>query len=202
MPSDFASSRTAVNLMRAFAGESQARNRYTFAAQKADKMQCSLISLIFEFTANQEKEHAQIFYDHLKQLSGSNINIDAGYPVGNFDTLEQLLEDSVHNEYEEYESAYPEFAAVAKQEGYNDIAYSFEKIALIEKTHAERFKCFAQLMKDGKLYTGNAQTAWLCLNCGHIHIGAEAPQQCPVCKHAQGYFVPDKYYNFTADNYT
>lgn len=201
MSVDFNSSRTKANLMRAFAGESQARNRYTFAADKAKKMGCYFISNIFTLTANQEKQHAEIFYDHLRQANGENIDIDGTYPVGNYDKLEDLLRSAKHNEYEEYEKVYPEFAAVAREEGFVDIAYSFEKIAEIEKTHGDRFQCFAELLENSKMFEGEEDTEWLCLNCGHIHKGKNVPKQCPVCTAAQGYFVPYKYYKFVAAKY-
>lgn len=201
MPVDFNSSRTKANLMKAFAGESQARNRYTFAADKAKKMGCYFISNIFTLTANQEKQHAEIFYDHLRQANGENIDIDGTYPVDNYDKLEDLLRSAKHNEYEEYEKVYPEFAAVAQEEGFVDIAYSFEKIAEIEKTHGDRFECFAQLLENSKMFEGEDDTEWLCLNCGHIHRGKIVPKQCPVCTAAQGYFVPYKYYKFIAAKY-
>ena len=132
MSVDFYESKTRVNLMRAFAGESQARNRYTFAAEKAKKMGCWLIYNVFNLTANQEKAHAEIFYNHLKPENGETIVIDnGGYPVDNYDTIEELLRAAQHNEYDEYETAYPEFARIAKEEGFHDIAFSFEKIAEI-----------------------------------------------------------------------
>ncbi len=203
MSVNFTESKTRENLMRAFAGESQARNRYTFAADKAKKMGCRFLYNIFTFTANQEKAHAEIFYNHLKQANGSNIVIDqAAYPVDNFDKIEELLRSAQHNEYEEYESVYPEFARVAKDEGFIDIAYSFEKIALIEKEHGDRFACFAELIEQSRMFTGDEDTEWICLNCGHIYKGKNVPKACPVCQHEQGYFVPYKYYKFAAERYT
>lgn len=202
MAVDFNTSKTKVNLMRAFAGESQARNRYTFSADKAKKMGYPFIANIFTITANQEKEHAEIFYNHLKQANGENIEVDtAAYPVGNFDKLDDLLLSARHNEYEEYESVYPDFARTARDEGFPEIAYSFEKIAEIEKTHGDRFECFAKLISESKLFTGDDETEWLCLNCGHIYKGKAVPKLCPVCNGTQGYFVPYKYYKFIAEKY-
>ncbi len=202
MSVNFSESKTKVNLMRAFAGESQARNRYTFAAGKAKKMNLWFLYNIFTFTANQEKEHAEIFYNHLKQENGKKITIDsADYPIDNYDRIEELLRSAQNNEYEEYEKVYPEFARIAKEEGFNDIAFSFEKIAEIEKTHGDRFGCFAELIEKSRMYEGDENTEWICLNCGHIQKGKNVPKQCPVCQHAQGYFVPYKYYKFIAERY-
>ena len=202
MSVEFSESRTKINLMRAFAGESQARNRYTFAASKAKKMNCWFLYNIFTFTADQEKEHAEIFYDHLKQQNGKKITIDnADYPVDNYDKIEELLRSAQNNEYEEYEKVYPDFARTAKEEGFNDIAFSFEKIAEIEKAHGDRFGCFAELIENSKMYEGDEETEWICLNCGHIQKGKTVPKQCPVCQHPQGYFVPYKYYKFVAERY-
>ena len=202
MAVNFNSSQTKINLMRAFAGESQARNRYSFAADKAEKMGYHFIYNIFTITANQEKEHAEIFYNHLKQANGENIEISqASYPVSNFDKLEDLLWDAQHNENEEFEKIYPAFAQTAKDEGFPEIAYSFEKIAEIEKMHGDRFACFAELIEKSKLFDGDDDTEWICLNCGHIHKGPKFPEQCPVCTHPQGYAVPYKYYKFVAKKY-
>ncbi len=201
MPTDFNTSKTRGNLMRAFAGECQARTRYSLAAKKSKKMGYGLIENIFTITSNQEMEHAQIFYDHLKQSNGSNILVDGAYPVDNYEELEKLLRSSQHNEFEEYEKVYPSFAQIAKEEGFIEIARSFEQIAEIEKIHGERFECFAQLVEESKLFTADDSTEWICLNCGHIHKGPKVPGQCPVCQHPQGYFVPYKYYNFKAAGY-
>lgn len=186
---DFAQSETAKNLMRAFAGESQARNRYTFAASVAKKQDLPLLERVFLFTAGQEKEHAEIFYNHLKALAGQTIFIDGGYPVDIDADIGNLLQKAKHNEFEEYEDVYPKFAAVAKEEGFADVAQSFSMIAEIEKTHGERFLRYANAVKDGTLFAAAAEKEWLCLNCGHIHKGPKAPKQCPVCAHAQGYFI-------------
>lgn len=202
MSVNFAQSQTKVNLMRAFAGESQARNRYTFAADKAKQKGNYFLYNIFTLTADQEKEHAEIFYNHLKALNGGTVFIDnAGYPIDNYDTLEELLRSAQHNEYEEHGNVYPEFARVAKEEGFADVANSFEKIAEIEKVHGDRFGCFAELIAGSRMYVGEEDTEWICLNCGHIYKGKKVPAQCPVCHHEQGYFVPYKYYRFVAAKY-
>ncbi len=202
MSVSFSQSETKINLMRAFAGESQARNRYTFAADKAKKMGCYFIYNILTLTANQEKAHAEIFYNHLKSENGSTVMIEnAGYPVDNYDKIEDLLRSAQHNEYEEADKVYPEFARAAKEEGFNEIAYSFEKIAAIEKVHGDRFGCFAELIENSKMFTGEDDTEWICLNCGNIYKGRNIPKQCPVCQYDQGYFVPFKYYKFIAEKY-
>ena len=185
---DFRTSETKLNLMRAFAGESQARNRYTFAADQAKKQKMHLIEQIFRFTADQEKEHAEIFYQHLTSLAGENIKIDGTYPIDASESLADLLRAAQHNEYEEYSPVYEEFAKVAKEEGFEAVAYSFSQIAKIEKTHGDRFGFYASLMEEGKLFSGK-EMPWLCLNCGHLHEGESAPTACPVCQHEQGYFV-------------
>ena len=189
MSVEFSESVTKDNLMRAFAGESQARNRYTFAASQAKKDGLYVISAIFAFTASQEKEHAEIFYNHLKEMVGETIIVDGGYPVDIADNVTALLEMAQHNEYEEHDSVYKAFGEKAKEEGFNRIAASFMQIAEIEKTHGDRFGKYAQLLKDGKLFVSDVEQEWMCLNCGHIHKGPGAPAVCPVCQHDQGYFI-------------
>lgn len=185
----FAASKTRENLMRAFAGESQARNRYTFAASEAKKQKLHVVEAVFTFTANQEKEHAEIFYNLLKELSGSVISIDGSYPVDIYENVSKLLESAHHNEYEEYQTVYPAFAQIAREEGFTKAANSFQMIAEIEKTHGDRFQHLLKLLENGSLFQNDTETAWLCLNCGHIHVGKSAPMACPVCDHPQGYFV-------------
>lgn len=185
---NFKDSETAKNLMRAFAGESQARNRYTFAKALAIKEKQYWIADVFDFTANQEKEHADIFYGHLKELNGETLFIDGGYPVEKYDSLLEVLKHAKHNEYEEYEDAYPKFSEIAKKEGYEKIAIDFLNIASIEKTHGDRFQMITNLIENQHLYNDN-QTRWMCLNCGFIVEGQQAPMTCPVCLHEQGYFI-------------
>lgn len=189
MPIEFKDSETKTNLMRAFAGESQARNRYTFAASQAKKDGLHVISAIFAFTASQEKEHAEIFYNHLKEMAGENIFIDAGYPVDISDSVSELLRSAQHNEYEEHEPVYQEFGEKAQEEGFQKIAASFLQIAKIEKIHGDRFGYYAQLLEEGKLFLSDVETEWMCLNCGYVYKGLQAPAVCPVCKHDQGYFI-------------
>jgi rubrerythrin len=189
MAIDFKNSQTKDNLMRAFAGESQARNRYTFAASQAKKEHQHVIEAVFRFTADQEKEHAEIFYDHLKELAGETIHVDGGYPVDIHSDLVKLLRSAQHNEYEEYDPIYKTFGDIAKEEGFNKVAASFHMIAGIEKTHGDRFARFAELLEENKLYVSEVDVGWICLNCGYVHWGKEAPKECPVCHHDQGYFI-------------
>ncbi len=189
MAVDFKNSQTKDNLMRAFAGESQARNRYTFAASQAKKEHHHVIEAIFQYTANQEKEHAEIFYNHLKDQAGENIHVDGAYPVDIADDVAKLLRMAQHNEYEEYDPVYKSFGDIAKEEGFNKVAASFHMIAAVEKTHGDRFGKFAQLLEENKLYVSDVETGWICLNCGYIHWGKAAPKECPVCDHDRGYFI-------------
>lgn len=180
---------TEENLMRAFAGESQARNRYTFAASKAKKEKLHVIETVFTFTANQEKEHAEIFYDYLKESSGATIFIDGGYPVDQYEDICEVLKAAERNEYEEYGDVYKNFALTAEREGFTAIAKTFANIAEIEKTHGDRFAKFAKMIKDNTLFVSDVSTGFVCLNCGHVYTGTEAPAQCPVCQHDRGYFI-------------
>ncbi len=189
MKTNFDQSKTKVNLMRAFAGESQARNRYTFSAEKAKEQKLQVLYAVFEYTAGQEKAHAEIFYNYLNGLGGQTVEIDGGYPVDITDSIPQLLRYAQHNEYEEHDDAYPAFAQIAEQEGFMNVANSFRKIAEIEKTHGDRFGKLAELLENGKLFVSDVSCKWICLNCGHILEGTAAPEQCPVCHHDKGYFV-------------
>ncbi len=189
MAVEFRNSITKDNLMRAFAGESQARNRYTFAASQAKKDGLYVVSAVFAFTASQEKEHAEIFYNHLKEMAGETILIDGGYPVDISVNVADLLSMAQHNEYEEHDDVYKSFGEKAKEEGFDRIAATFLQIAEIEKIHGDRFGKFAQLLKEGKLFVSNVEEEWMCLNCGFVSKGTKAPAVCPVCQHDQGYFI-------------
>ena len=189
MAVEFKNSETKDNLMRAFAGESQARNRYTFAASQAEKNGLHVISAIFAFTASQEKEHAEIFYNHLKELAGETIMIDGGYPVDISEDVSELLRMAQHNEYEEHEPIYKTFGRKASEEGFEKIAASFLQIAEIEKIHGDRFGKYAKLLEEGKLFVSDVEVEWMCLNCGFVYKSTKAPAMCPVCKHDQGYFI-------------
>ena len=168
MAVDFKNSETKDNLMRAFAGESQARNRYTFAASQAKKENLYVVSAVFEYTANQEKEHAEIFYKHLQELAGETIHIDGGYPVDITDDVAKLLRMAQHNEYEEHDPIYKAFGDKAKEEGFPKVAASFHMIAEIEKIHGDRFGRLAELLEQKKLFVSDVQVAWMCLNCGNV----------------------------------
>lgn len=187
---EFKDSQTKENLMRAFAGESQARNRYTFAAQLAKKNNLYVIEQVFDLTANQEKEHARVFYSFLKELDGEEIQIpDAGYPVNTAESVQEQLEHAVNNENKEGQEIYRQFGDVALQEGFKQIAGRFYMIADVEKVHANRFGEFLTLLKEGKLFASDMKTGWMCLNCGYVIEATTAPQNCPVCDAKQGYFV-------------
>lgn len=189
MSISFKDSITRENLMRAFAGESQARNRYTIAAGIAKKQDLAVIQAVFAFTAEQEREHAAIFYRHLAELAGENIHIDGAYPVDLSDDVAKLLRFAQHNEYEEHDDVYLHFAQTAKDEGFAKIAGSFQMIAEIEKTHGDRFGLFAELLEQNKLFVSDVDAAWMCLECGNIYRGKTVPKECPVCHHNRGYFV-------------
>lgn len=189
MSKNFMESETKENLMRAFAGESMARNRYVFSADFAKKEHLHVLEHVFRFTANQEQQHAKIFYNHLKELTGETIVIDAGYPVDNYDDVAQLLKAAQHNEYEEHDPLYQRFGNIAQEEGFSRVASSFHQIAQIEKVHGDRFGRFAEMLEKNRLFISDVEIDWICLKCGYIHKGIEAPKKCPVCSHDQGYFI-------------
>lgn len=178
------------NLMRAFAGESQARNRYTFYAGIAQKQGYPLVADVFNYTAEQERMHGKIFFEYLaEEFNGEEIEIDAAYPVDLYqeNTVKNLLA-SVAAESHEHEQVYPTFARVAKEEGFNQIAASFNMIAKIEEIHSKRFAKLAKELEDDTMFKKATPVAWECQVCGHIHYGVAAPTICPVCKHPKGYF--------------
>ena len=179
--------RTERNLLTAFAGESQARNRYTFFASKARKEGYQRIADIFLETAEQEKEHAKRLF---KFLEGGEVEIQASFPAGRIgNTLENLLAAAEGENYE-HSRMYPEFARVAREEGFPEIAAVFEAIAEAEKFHEKRYRALAEKVKDGTLFKREGEIAWRCRNCGYIHVGPEAPEECPSCAHPRGYFEP------------
>ena len=186
---DFSKSETLQNLMRAFAGESQARNRYTFAASLARAKGMPVISRVFEFTAEQERAHAKVFYDLMKSEAPTTIAIDGTYPVDIYPNVLGHLQAARHNEYQEWEHDYANFSRIAYEEGFEVIGKQFEMIAGIEKTHGDRFGRFAELLERGELFEQREETTWICLNCGQIIHASAAPGECPVCRHGQGYFV-------------
>lgn len=168
-------SRTEANLMTAFAGESQARNKYTYYASKAKKDGYVQIAQIFEETANNEKEHAKIWFKLLH---------DGGIP-----TTVENLKDAAAGENYEWTEMYAEFAKVAKEEGFDHIASLFEMVAKIEKDHEERYKKLLENIQGGLVFSRDGDMMWICSNCGHVHIGKEAPELCPVCAHPKAYFM-------------
>lgn len=189
MAQDFRTSETKENLMRAFAGESQARNRYTFAAEQAKTQNLQVIYRLFLYTAGQEKEHAEIFYNHLKELAGETIQIDGGYPIDISEDMATLLRMAQHNEYEEHDDVYQKFGEKAKEEGFTQVANSFFQIAEVEKRHGDRFGKFAEYLEQNKLFVSDVKTGWICLNCGYVYEGTNVPEQCPVCQYDKGYFI-------------
>ena len=180
---DFKNSETKENLMRAFAGESQARNRYTFAAEQAKDQKLHVIEAVLKFTADQEQEHAEVFYNHLKELAGENVHMDGSYPVDIYETVLEVLKAAQHNEYEEYDSVYKEFAEKAAEEGFPRVAASFRNIASIEKIHGDRFGKLAEQLEQGKLFVSDVVCKWMCLNCGFVFEGKEVPQLTNVHGH-------------------
>jgi rubrerythrin len=180
--------RTAENLMKAFAGESQARNRYTYYASVAKKEGYVQISNLFTETAENEKEHAKRFFKFLNEsLTGEMIEITASFPVGLGDTKANLLA-SANGENEEWTDLYPEFAKVADEEGFPAVAVAFRKIADVEKHHEERYRKLLSSLDNNTIFNKGKVVEWKCNNCGYIHQGESAPQTCPACIHPQGYF--------------
>ena len=180
---------TMQNLMRAYAGESLARSRYSFAAQTMETAGLQALGAIFRYTAGQEKEHAEIFADFLRRGGAEAPEITAGFPVDLKTDPLSLLEAAVRNESAEETRIYPAFAAAAREEGFAEIAAKWEQIAAIEKTHAERFEALRRLLAGQALFASDQEERWVCLNCGHVIKAKAAPEQCPVCRHAQGYFL-------------
>ena len=187
---NLANSKTKENLMKAFAGECQARTRDDFAAKVAKKEGYPIIENVFKFVANQELAHAKIFYKFLSEFSGEHISIsNADYPVDFYSTTMEFLNASYNNEMEEHDVIYKNFAEVAKQEGFVLISSAFSKIAEIEKIHADKFMKIHEELKTGTFFKKPNKVKWFCTNCGYIHEGEEAPDMCPVCQHPQGYYM-------------
>lgn len=187
---DLKDSKTKVNLMRSFAGESQARNRYYYAAEVAKQERLYIIKDLFEYTADQEEAHGKVFYDFLKGCNGENISMDAAYPVDNYQKTLDNLKSAQHNELEEWDQIYKEFGKIAKEEGFAAISTAFDNIASIEKIHSDRFGKYVSELSGGMLFKKDTEIQWMCTNCGFIYEGKEAPKACPVCQHPQGYFMP------------
>ncbi len=176
---------TEKNLLKAFAGESQARNRYTYFASKAKKEGYIQISDIFTETANQEKEHAERLF---KFLEGGELEITAGFPAGVIGSTVENLKASAGGENYEWTDMYPSFAKTAREEGFDKIASVFEAIAVAEKQHEKRYNDLVANLEAGRAFKRDEKVVWRCRNCGYIYEGYEAPKVCPACAHAQSYF--------------
>ena len=173
---DFMNSKTYQNLLLAFSGESEARNKYTYYASKAKKDGYVGISRVFEETSDNEKEHAKIWFKllHNKEIPDTKTN----------------LKDAIERENYEATKMYKEFSKIAKEEGYDEIAHTFSEVAEIEKMHRDRYQKLYDELENDTIFKKEENTVWICLNCGHIYIGKNAPKICEVCEHPQGYFVP------------
>jgi rubrerythrin len=192
MPKSVKCTRTEKNLLTAFAGESQARNRYTFFASVARKEGYEQIANIFTETAGNEKEHAEVFF---KYLQGGDVEIVATYPAGAIEDTKKNLEAAADGEKLEWSQIYADMEKVAKEEGFKDIATSFKEIAEVEEFHEKRYRRLAANVAAGEVFKKKTIIKWHCTNCGYIHEGTEAPKVCPACKHAQAY------YELLAENY-
>ena len=180
---------TEQNLLKAFAGESQARSRYTFFASQAKKEGYEQIAAIFMETAEQEKEHAKRFF---KFLEGGMVEITAAYPAGIIGDTAANLEAAAAGENEEWEVLYPQFAAIADEEGFPAVAAAFRNIAKVEAYHEKRYRSLYARVADGEVFLRKDDITWQCRNCGFIYTGKEAPKACPACLHPQAYFEPLK----------
>ncbi len=182
---EFKGSRTEQNLLTAFAGESQARNRYTYFASQAKKDGYVQISDIFVETAGQEKEHAKRFF---KFLEGGEVEVKWNFPAGVIGTTLDNLKAAAAGEHEEHTSMYPGYARVAREEGFNDIAEVFDFISVAEMQHEKRYLDLAANIEKGRVFKRDTEVVWRCRNCGYLHKGTEAPQICPACVHPQAHF--------------
>ncbi|MGA9111234.1 MAG: rubrerythrin [Smithella sp.] len=184
--------KTEKNLLASFAGESQARNRYTFFASAAKKEGYEQISRIFLETAENEKEHAKVYF---KYLEGGDVEITASYPAGVIGDTKSNLEAAAAGENMEWTVLYSEAARIAKEEGFPEVARSFEQISKVEMFHEKRYRKLAANIANSEVFKKKAPVKWHCINCGYVHEGDEAPKECPACKH------PQSYYEVLADNY-
>jgi len=184
--------KTEQNLLKAFAGESQARNRYTYFASVAKKEGFEQISAIFLETADNEKEHAKVFF---KYLEGGEVEITAGYPAGVIGETSGNLLAAAEGEKMEWSALYPDFAQVAEEEGFADVAESFREIAKVEAWHEKRYRKLLANVENDDVFKKPAPVRWKCRNCGYVHEGPEAPDLCPACQH------PQSYYELYCDNY-
>lgn len=177
--------KTEQNLLKAFAGESQARMRYDYFAKQAKKEGLEQISGIFAETALNEKEHAKRFF---KYLEGRMVEITAIYPAGKIGTTLENLKAAADGENEEWTELYPAFADIAEREGFKDVANTFRQIAKVEKSHEERYRTLYNNLEDGRVFKRDEKLTWKCRNCGYLHEGKGAPKMCPACDHLQSYF--------------
>lgn len=177
--------KTEKNLLTAFAGESQARNRYTFFAGRARKDGLMQIAAIFEETANQEKEHAKRFFQFLQ---GGDLEVSASFPAGVIGNTMTNLLAAADGERHEHTVLYPEFAKTARQEGYDNIARVFEAISVAERHHEKRYRDLAANIERGEVFKRGKKAVWRCMNCGYLHEGEEAPEACPACAHPRDYY--------------
>ncbi|MFI3301647.1 MAG: rubrerythrin [Rikenellaceae bacterium] len=180
---------TEKNLLKSFAGESQARNRYTYYASVAKKEGYEQIAAIFTETAEQEKEHAKRFF---KYLEGGMVEITATFPAGVISTTAENLRAAADGENEEWTELYPEFAEVAEAEGFTEIAAVFRAIAKVEAMHEDRYRKLLERVEAESVFSREEETEWQCRNCGYVHTGTEAPGMCPACAHRQAYFEEKK----------
>lgn len=177
--------KTEKNLLAAFAGESQARNRYTYFASAAKKEGYEQIAAIFLETAENEKEHAKRFF---KFLEGGEVEITASYPAGVIGTTAENLKEAAEGENMEHTKLYPEAARVAEEEGFKDIAFLFRKVAEVEVHHEQRYLMLLKNLKEGRVFKRETKEKWICRNCGYVHEGNEPPDKCPTCEHPRAYF--------------
>jgi rubrerythrin len=185
-------SKTEQNLLKAFAGESQARNRYTYFASQARKDGFMQIANIFEETAGNEKEHAKIFFEYLE---GGDVEIVAAYPAGMIKSTKANLEAAAAGENMEWTKLYKNFSLIAKKEGFIDVATSFKQIAEVEQFHEARYRKLIKNIAAKEVFSGKKKVKWHCTNCGYVHEGTSAPKICPACRH------PQSYYELLAENY-
>ena len=176
---------TEKNLLKSFAGESQARSRYTYFAKQAKKEGYEQIAALFLETAEQEMQHAKRFF---KFLEGGEVEIAATYPAGTIATTLENLKAAAAGENEEYTDLYPEFARIASEEGFKEISSAFKTIAKVEEEHEKRYLKLLKNIEDGKVFEKDGKVAWYCRNCGYVHYGTKAPKNCPACQHPQAYF--------------
>jgi rubrerythrin len=185
MPKSLKGTRTEKNLLKAFAGESQARNRYTYFAGSARKEGFEQIANIFTETAENEEEHAKVLF---KYLEGGDVEITASYPAGEVKDTGSNLEAGADREKLEWTTIYADFAMTAKEEGFPEIARSFEQIAKVERFHESRYRKLAANVGSGDVFKKKSPVKWHCANCGYVFEGAEAPRECPACKHPQSFY--------------